>query len=161
MPKVESKGYFDNWRHARNKQASASSPGAASFDAMLTRAQNTHPAESSKDAAASQSKDSIEQLLESVHTQGEEVAREGTWSALVRYREVVQRFIARVVGGAVDVERHTSGHSVANRKEFSLITVINGRLNSMAESILSSQSTQLQLLHSVGEIYGLLVDIRS
>ncbi len=158
MPKIETSGYFDNISPNRRGRSSSSSsaPTQLSFKDMLTRAKAPLPTEESTELP-----DTIEELLDVIHNQGAKLARERSWSALQSYRRLIQHFIQQVVGNAIDIEQHLSGHDVVNRKRFSLVTIINKRLNELAEGIQSAQSSQLELLHSTGEIFGLLVDLHS
>ena len=159
MPKIETSGYFDSIssnRRGRSPSSTSSAPEQLSFKDMLTRAKPPLPTDGPAELP-----DTIEELLDAIHSEGAQLARERSWSALKSYRRLIQHFIQQVVGRAVDIEQHLSSHDVVNRKRFSLVTIINKRLNAMAEGIQSAQSTQLELLHSTGEIYGLLVDLRS
>jgi len=111
------------------------------------------------DFTAGVPQDEAEKLLDTVHSLGDELARKRTYTALKAYREAVQAFLAKVVHDSVDVEEQTSGTNILNRKRFSILRVIDQRLERLARGMMESQGEQLELLQRVEEIYGMLVDL--
>ena len=56
--------------------------------------------------------------------------------------------------------RRTSGANIAKRKRFTLVKVIDEKLEALA-SVLAAQKEQLAILAQIDEINGLLVDLVS
>ena len=162
MPKIEPGGFFKHSGRTRGRSGSSvSSPNKMSFNNMLARAQESTSAAHVAPSGELPTSEHLESLLDSIHSQGAQLARERSWSALTQYRQLIQRFLKLVVHSGMDIAQYVSGRNVTNRKQFSLVVIINEKLNHIAEGIRNSQGTQIEILHSVGEIFGLLVDLRS
>ena len=57
------------------------------------------------------------------------------------------------------MEEHTSGGNVLNRKRFSIVQIIDQKLDRLVQGMLQSQESQMELMSRVEEIHGLLVDL--
>jgi len=104
---------------------------------------------------------SIEELLDEVFSAGGALKSAPTLTNIREYRERVQAFLRHVVDHMLEVEQSTSGGNVLRRKRYTLIKVIDGKLEALAASVLSAQREQLGILAQVDEINGLLVDLIS
>lgn len=116
--------------------------------------------ESSGTAPGSDGKDvPVEKLLDSVHEFGDALKAEPTFENLRRYKDAVRAFMKYVVDTSLAVEERTSGTNILKRKKFTLLTVIDQKLDRLAAGVLRDQKDQLELLRRVDEINGLLVDL--
>jgi hypothetical protein len=102
---------------------------------------------------------SVEELLDEVFAAGGALKAAPTLDAIRQYRERVQAFLRHVVEHMLEVEETTSGANLARRKRYTLIRVIDGKLETLAASVLSAQREQLGILAQVDEINGMLVDL--
>ncbi len=75
------------------------------------------------------------------------------------FRESVKRFLAYVVKHALEVEEHVSGGNILKRKKFTVVEVIDRKLESLASAVLAGQADQMEILRRIDEIRGLLVDL--
>lgn len=98
-------------------------------------------------------------LLDSIHAVGAELKRNPTLTNLKEYRQLVQRFMNQVVAGAYGLEHSESGAAILKRKRFSLVSLVNRKLDRLAAGLVQTQQPQLELLEQIEEIYGLLVDL--
>jgi uncharacterized protein len=98
-------------------------------------------------------------LLDRIHQLGDQLSREQTFSRLREYRVAVQDFLRSVVTHAVDVQEHTSGTNILNRKRFTLVRIIDQKLERLAAGMFQTQQSQIEMLRKVEEIQGLLVDL--
>lgn len=120
--------------------------------------------------------DSYGELLDEVHHAGTALAQRPFPPEIRAYREAVRDFVHYVVENSFDTEEQTSlyrrgklsasgtaGEAPAGdplkMKKFTLIKVIDERLEKMAAGILRGQSAQLEILSRLDEIKGLLVDL--
>ncbi len=102
---------------------------------------------------------SIESMLDGIHQLGEDLLKRRTMHALRAYREAVKRFLRQVVGDGLGIREQESGSSIATRKRYTIITVVNDRLERLVHGLMQSQEAQFSLLDRVEEIQGLLVDL--
>lgn len=101
----------------------------------------------------------IEGLLDDIHSLGERLVKEGSLSIIKEYKQAVKSFIQAVVRLSVKVEERSSGVNVLNRKKFSLLKVVNEKLEKLAAGVLQTQYKQMEILRRLDEIHGLLVDL--
>ncbi|MDC7126435.1 MAG: YaaR family protein [Spirochaetales bacterium] len=108
----------------------------------------------------------LEDLLDDVHQRGDELLRNKDMSSIEDYKKAVRNFIHYVVQEAMKVETidgaKFSRFKPSNKqKRYTLISVIDDKLDKLAAGILLNQGKQLDLLSKVEEINGLLVDLVS
>jgi uncharacterized protein len=99
--------------------------------------------------------------LDSVFSSGDSLKKSPTLDAIKDYRQKVKAFIKYAVAHSIRVEETTSGASILKRKRFTLVKVIDEKLQALAVSVLSAQKEQLAILAQIDEINGLLVDLVS
>lgn len=103
----------------------------------------------------------LEVLLDNVNEIGERLKESVSLGVVQDYKRAVRDFLAYIVKNTLAVERHESGPSVLKRKRFTLIRVIDQKLERLAAGILLDQRTQLDILRRIDEISGLLIDLLS
>lgn len=148
----------DNTLRSRMSRGSRKEATGGVFSGLL-RTDESGEAQSRSDFTANVPEGEAEKLLDTVHSLGDELIRKRTYSALKEYREAVQAFIAKIAHDGVDVEEQSSGTNILNRKRFSILRVVDQRLERLARGMMQSQDEQLELLQRVEEIYGMLVDL--
>jgi uncharacterized protein YaaR (DUF327 family) len=149
------------YAHARGeakKAAEKSSPrgaGKPRFSAMLedtlreTEAAEVFPA----------SEEALQGLLDDVHNAGDELKNRPFPEEIKKYKQAVRNFLHHVVENGYALEEHTSGANLLKRQKFTIIQVVDRKLEQLAAGILSGQSMQIEILARIDEISGLLVDL--
>ena len=108
----------------------------------------------------------LEDLLDDLHQQGEKLVNDPAFSSIESYKRSVRNFIHYVLQQAVKVEsvegaKFNRFKPSNKQKRYTLISVIDDKLDKLAAGILMNQGKQLNLLARVEEINGLLVDLTS
>jgi uncharacterized protein YaaR (DUF327 family) len=106
-----------------------------------------------------QSEDSLHELLDEVHGAGDALSKRPFPPEIRAYKEAVRNFVHYVVENSFDTEEQISGANVLKRKKFTLVAVIDAKLEEMAAAILRGQAGQLEMLARLDEINGLLIDL--
>ena len=96
-----------------------------------------------------------------VFSSGDQLKKAPTLEAIKDYRHRVKEFIRYAVDHGVSVEETTSGVNILRRKRFTLVKVIDEKLQALAASVLAAQKDQLAILAQIDEINGLLVNLVS
>lgn len=160
MERISGDGFFSYRREIRGKQDSrrtGRSGPVRSFFSDLRSAEETELSERvSPEAMESQTAE----LLDAVFEAGDRLKRRADAATLMAYRNAVRRFLSAVVERAVSVDEQTSGSNIMKRKRYTLVQVIDGRLEQLAAGMISSQRNQLDLLARIDEINGLLIDLK-
>jgi uncharacterized protein YaaR (DUF327 family) len=105
------------------------------------------------------SEDSFHALLDEVHNAGDALSKRPFPPEIKDYKEAVRNFVHYVVEHSYDTEEQMSGGAILKRKKFTLIQVIDAKLEGMAASILRGQMNQFEILEKLDEIKGLLIDL--
>jgi len=84
-----------------------------------------------------------------------------TLDAIKDYRQKVKDFVRYIVQRSVRIEERTSGTNILKRKRFTLVRVIDEKLDALAASVLAGQKEQMSILAQVDQINGMLVDLVS
>ncbi len=108
----------------------------------------------------------LEDLLDDVHEQGEKLVKNPGFVSIESYKKSVRNFIHYVVKQALKVEsiegaKFNRFKPSNKQKRYTLISIIDDKLDKLAAGILMNQGRQLDLLAKVEEINGLLVDLIS
>lgn len=141
---------------AGRERAKAGKAGKVDFRAKLREAAVL---EDGGAEGAELARGSVEELLDEVHLAGDALKKDPGMGAIKRYRDAVRSFVGHVVDRSYGVEEHSSGINILKRKKFTLVTVIDHKLDSLAAEILSGQRDQFEILRRLEEINGLLVDL--
>jgi hypothetical protein len=104
---------------------------------------------------------SIEELLDAVFSAGDRLKKAPTMEAIKEYRQQVKAFVKFAVAHSFAVEETTSGANILKRKRFTMLKVVDEKLESLAVSVLSAQRDQLGILAQIDEINGMLVNLVS
>jgi uncharacterized protein YaaR (DUF327 family) len=105
------------------------------------------------------SEEALQELLDDVHSSGDELKRRPFPEEIKQYKRAVRNFLHYVVENGYTIEEQTSGVNVLRRKKFTLVQVVDRKLESLAASILANQVTQIEMLARIDEIAGLLVNL--
>jgi uncharacterized protein len=111
--------------------------------------------------AAGGQRGNLEELLDGVFSAGDALKKTLTLEAIKEYRQRVKAFIAFVVDHGIAVEETTSGTNIMKRKRFTLLKVIDEKLEALTASVLAAQKEQIAILAQIDEINGLLVNLVS
>ncbi len=105
----------------------------------------------------------LEEILDDLYQLGESLKSEQTISNLKKYRESIRHFFKYVVNNGIEAEKIAGIRNprTMEQKQYTLIKVVDGKLEKLAAYILSSQKSQIDILKGVDEIYGLLVNLTS
>ncbi len=101
----------------------------------------------------------LHELLDAVHARGDKLKRHLSADAIQEYKNAVRRFISAVLAGGYAVDERSSAGNVLKRKKFTLISVIDGKIERLASGMFATQRDQIEILRRIDEINGLLVDL--
>ncbi|MFA6505976.1 MAG: YaaR family protein [Treponemataceae bacterium] len=140
------------------KERSKVSPFSHLLDSATTEAeQEAQAAEIAHSFPPSE--EALRVLLDDLHEIGEELQAKPFPDNIKRYKSAVRNFLHYIVENGYTAEERTSGTNILKRKKFTLIQVVDRKLEQLAAGILAGQRSRLEILARVDEINGLLVDL--
>ncbi|MBN1686283.1 MAG: YaaR family protein [Spirochaetales bacterium] len=103
--------------------------------------------------------ESLEKMLDDIHAIGERVRENISYEAISQYRAAVRAFIKHVVSTALKVEEKHSSPNILRQKKFTIVKIVDQKLERLATGVLSNQQNTLDILGKIDEINGLLIDL--
>ena len=159
MERISGEGFFSYRRDVNGKKdsrrAGRPTPVRTFFSDLREVQESGTPGGLDPDDSDSQAAD----LLDAVFEAGDRLKRSGDTATLMAYKAAVKRFLKAVVDRGMTVEEQTSGSNIMKRKRYTLVQVIDSKLEQLAAGMISSQLPQLDLLARVDEVNGLLIDL--
>lgn len=120
---------------------------AAPFDGFL------------KEKAASDAKETLNNLLGRITEQGDLIARRRDISDVKKYRELVSGFLEEAMRSTYEKDKEGSFDARGRYKEYSIVKKVNEGLENLTRQVLSEQQDNLAILDQLGTIRGLLIDL--
>lgn len=141
------------------------------FAALLEESREA--AESLPPEASPDSGEALQELLDGVHSSGDDLKQRPFPEEVKRYKKAVRNFLRYIVERGYTAEQQTGipnslkpgfnrrrGAAQSwDRTVYTLIQVADRKLEQLAAGILAGQLTQLELLARVDEINGILIDL--
>jgi hypothetical protein len=99
----------------------------------------------------------LDELVDQISEIGEKFARNPTAQLLKQYKSMIREFMSQATGSMFQVEHYTGGRM--RQKIYTITKIIDRKLSALTELIVSQQARNLDLLATIDEIRGLLVDL--
>jgi len=96
-------------------------------------------------------------LVEEITEQGKRFYKNPLYKELKTYKSMIKKFIEYVTDNMFVVEHYTGGRM--RKKIYTLTKIINNKLEALTKLIMSQQKENIDLLSTLDEIRGLLVDL--
>ncbi len=101
----------------------------------------------------------LQEVVNSIHRLGDRLLKYPHPDTVAHYRQAVRNFINHVTGNAYTTREYISRRDILNQKKYVLIQTIDEKLDTLSRNVLGSQKNQLDLLSTIEEIQGLLVNL--
>ena len=159
MERISGDGFFSYRRDIGSKKDSRRAGRAGGVRSFFTDLQSAREAALEERVSPEATEAATAELLDAVFEAGDRLKRRRDSATLAEYRDTVRRFLSAVVDRAMTVDERTSGSNIMKRKRYTLVQVIDAKLEQLAAGMISTQREQLDLLARVDEINGLLIDL--
>ncbi|WP_206424241.1 YaaR family protein [Cohnella candidum] len=105
------------------------------------------------------SHEELQRKLEDIRLQGDRLTRSMTVRELVLYRQMVKGFLEDTVRRGIGLKETKGWDRRGRGKRYKLLEEVDALLVGMGEELLHSEEGRLDLLHKVGEIRGMLINL--
>jgi uncharacterized protein YaaR (DUF327 family) len=101
----------------------------------------------------------LTRVLEQIQLQGDRLAKSMTVRELRQYRLLIKKFLEETARKGIQL-RDTKGWDRRGRtKRYKLLEEIDENLLAMADDLLESEQGRIEILHKIGEIRGMLINL--
>ena len=101
----------------------------------------------------------LEMQMKSIQEQGDRLARHMTVRELKLYRQLVKRFLEDTLKRGVGLKEARGFDRRGRVKRYKLLEEVDAKLVLLGEELLETEEGRLQLLHTMGEIRGILINL--
>ncbi len=101
----------------------------------------------------------IQRMCEAIFKQGEAVAKKADVTELQRYRSMIQELMNETVSNGFEFTKAGSFDARGRHRVFATINKVNSKLDELTSELLKEQKDEIEVLHKVDDIRGLLVDL--
>ena len=134
--KTGGSGFLSLFRSSEEAEAGSAGGGDASLDPVVLEAQ-----------------------VDRIHELGQNLLKMQTLEQVRAYKSAVRALLDHFVKNGLSAEELVSNRSVMNQKKYTIVKVVDEKLEKLVTGILQSQVKQLDILARLEEIQGLLVDL--
>ncbi|WP_342429517.1 YaaR family protein [Neobacillus sp. FSL H8-0543] len=103
--------------------------------------------------------DRLQSLLKVLDQNGNRLSTSKSVRDLLAYKQSIQDFLKEVVQNGYSLEEYRSFHPNGRDKRLKIIKQIDQQLIQLSEQIIEKQAASVDLLKTIGEIKGLLVNL--
>jgi uncharacterized protein YaaR (DUF327 family) len=98
-------------------------------------------------------------LIEKIDLQGERLARSRTIKDLKEYKALVKNFMEEAVKNGVALEERHGFSRRGRSKVYKIITEVDKKLTEVTDAVLKKEQKGINILDTIGEIRGLLINM--
>jgi len=161
MAKIESIDSGYSFKKPEKKRATGKRvQGARTFESIVDL-YSTDESEQVESLSEFTGPSDLEALIDEVHEAGEKLKNSVSMANIAAYKNAVKSLLRPLVREMMEIDEKVSGTNILKKKRFTLVKVIDEKLESLVAEILRGQSEQLKILERIEEINGLIVDIIS
>ena len=103
----------------------------------------------------------IAQMQDEVYATGDALSEAVSTENILAYKKAVKNFLEYVLEKTYNVENIITGtRDLKRKKAWTIVKVINTKLDKLISDLMYNQLKKLEILERVGEIKGLIVDLR-
>lgn len=111
------------------------------------------------DMSESRYENYISQLIGSIAEQGERMAKRADLSEFHRYREMIRKLLDETVSNGFAFRKFRKFDTRGRNKTYALIQRVNEKLDELLRMLLEEEASHIDLLSTVDDIRGMLVDM--
>jgi len=99
----------------------------------------------------------FDKLIAEITKQGEKFSKKPTAQLLKTYKSMIREFLKYITDNMFRVEHYTGGK--LKQKIYTVTKIIDKKLSALTRLVLSQQAQNIDLLSTLDEIRGLLIDL--
>lgn len=105
------------------------------------------------------SQEQLNRQIHEIQKQGERLAQSMTIRELQQYKGMVRRFLEDTVRRGVGLKETNGRDRRGRNKRYKLLEEIDSALLTLADELLENEAGKIELLHKLGEIRGMLINL--
>lgn len=111
------------------------------------------------DLSIEQHRKHMSELADKITAQGQKLSLKADVRELQKYRELITEFLNETVSNSFQFSKENSFEARRRHRVFATVNRVNQKLEELAKDVLSGEKDNLEILHKVDDIRGLILDI--
>lgn len=103
--------------------------------------------------------DELQQKIKSIQEQGDRLSKHMTVRELKLYRQMIKQFLEDTLRRGVGLKEVRGFDRRGRVKRYKLLEEVDSKLVLLAEELLETEEGRIELLHTLGEIRGILINL--
>ena len=158
MSKVDSIGESHTYKRLQKKKKKKSGE-VTRFNQIMRTVQNEN--RNIIDEVGDNHSNNLETILDDIFLLGDVLKEKPNLENVKQYKRAVKSFLDYILKNMFSLDNKTSGINIQKKKKYTIIQVVDAKLEKLVTEILQNQQDQLNYLNRIEEINGLLVDLVS
>ncbi|MUV38001.1 uncharacterized protein JNUCC1_01809 [Lentibacillus sp. JNUCC-1] len=139
---------------------------ASQLDTSLKKSARTHAGKTPFDQLVRSSSVKLEQqevaqLMKDITLQGDRLARYRSFKDLAKFKLMVKQFLKKTVGNALELKHDHSFNMQGNSQKLAIVRQVDEKLMMLTEDVMNQEKKTVDLLGTIGEIKGLLINLKA
>lgn len=101
----------------------------------------------------------LNELLEEIDKQGERLSKNIDIKELMKYKKLISSFLNQCVSGSIKFSKDNLLDRRGRHRVFAIIRQVNDKLELLTKDLLSEEKENIDILKSIDDIRGLLLDL--
>jgi uncharacterized protein YaaR (DUF327 family) len=101
----------------------------------------------------------LRELADRIDLQGQKLSKRADIKEFEKYRKLIWEFLDEVVSNGYAFSKENAFGAKGRHRFFSTVRTIDEKLDELAREILSGQSENIDLIHKIDDIRGLILDM--
>lgn len=114
-----------------------------------------------REQEAASHEEELDRLLDKLDEQGRRLVHSRTLVDLHAYKELVRQFLQNTIGEGIALKEKRMTDVRGRSRIYRSVEKVNEQLIQLTEDIVKRESNQLRILEKVGQIKGLLIQLRA
>jgi len=98
-------------------------------------------------------------LMKHIDDTGNRLSKSQNLRDLAKFKSLVKQFVKEAVNYGLQLKKDQSWDQFGQGKDLNIVKVIDEKLVSLTEEVMQKESSHLSLLHKIGEIKGMLINL--
>jgi len=103
--------------------------------------------------------ENVQEQIENIIELGQKLKKRISQQNILNYKNSVKNFLKAILKNVFTVEEKLSSRNILNQKKYTIIKVVDKKLDNLVVNLLLNQSKELNIMHSLEEIQGLLINL--
>lgn len=103
--------------------------------------------------------DEMQRLLAGISEQGDRLSKFRSFHDLAKFKHMVKQFLKEAVGNAYDLQKSYGFNMSGHAGNLTTVKKVDEKLAKLTEDVLDQEKKTVDLLDTIGEIKGLLINM--